>query len=61
VDHITEKFPPSILIPFGIKLADYQDKASHSVDQMFNLWGFLLNLMQILQTAKKEAANGVRP
>jgi len=61
VDHITEKFSPSILIPFGIKLADYQDKASHSVDQMFNLWGFLLNLMQILQTAKKEAANGVRP
>lgn len=54
-DYAVEHLPQDVLLPFGILAADYIFKSAHAVDQEINLWGFLLNVMKVLQSAKKEA------
>ena len=55
VDHL----PDEALIPFGVALAEAFNRASRQVDQEFALWGFLLQVMQILKKYAPEWNYGV--
>lgn len=48
-DYAVDRLPEETLIPFGVALADAMYKSNHQVDQEIALWGFLLNVMQILK------------
>ena len=48
-DYAVDRLPDDALIPFGVVLADAMYKSNHQVDQEFALWGFLLNVMQLLK------------
>jgi hypothetical protein len=55
-DFAVEHLPQNALMPFGILAADYIFKSANAVDQEINLWGFLLNVMKILQSLPKPEA-----
>lgn len=48
-DYAVDRLPDETLIPFGVVLANAMYQSNHQVDQEIALWGFLLNVMQILQ------------
>ena len=54
-DYAVEHLSQEVLLPFGILASEYIFKSAHAVDQEINLWGFLLNVMKVLQSVKKEA------
>lgn len=47
-DFAVDLLPQEALIPFGICLANAQDRSTRQVDQETALWGFCLEVMQIL-------------
>ena len=48
-DYAIDRLPEEVLIPFGVALANAMYQSNHQVDQEYALWGFLLNVMQILK------------
>lgn len=48
-DYAIDRLPDEVLIPFGVALANAMYQSNHQVDQEYALWGFLLNVMQILK------------
>ena len=48
-DYAVDRLPEETLIPFGVTLANAMYQSNHQVDQEIALWGFLLNVMQILK------------
>ena len=48
-DYAIDRLPDEALIPFGVALANAMYQSNHHVDQEYALWGFLLNVMQILK------------
>ncbi|WP_405322988.1 AAA family ATPase [Fibrobacter sp.] len=48
-DYAIDRLPDEALIPFGVALANAMYQSNHQVDQEYALWGFLLNVMQILK------------
>ena len=48
-DYAIDRLPEEALIPFGVALANAMYQSNHQVDQEYALWGFLLNVMQILK------------
>ena len=58
-DYAIDRLPEEVLIPFGIALADAMYKSNHQVDQELALWGFLLNVMQILKKYAPDWKYGV--
>lgn len=58
-DYAIDRLPDATLIPFGVALANAMYQSNHQVDQEIALWGFLLNVMQILKKYAPDWTYGV--
>ncbi|MCQ2123282.1 MAG: AAA family ATPase [Fibrobacter sp.] len=53
-DYAVDQLPDTAMIPFGISLAKALERSTKQVDQMYALWGFLLEVMQIIHATSKD-------